>query len=248
VTESSTRLQLCGRFAVEIDGRPVDAALPGRRGRQLVALLAVRRPYPVGRAALVDALWPDADPGPAGAALVVLLSKTRAVLGRDVLTGRAEVALRLPAGARVDVEQAVRAGHEADAAAAQGRWVRAWPQALTAMFIARRPFLPTVEAAWVEEWRARLDLVHQRALAAYAQCCLGVGGGELAGAERAARRLIELVPVGETGYRLLMRAQAEQGDVAAALCTYERLRSVLRDELGVPPGPLVQELHAHLLG
>jgi DNA-binding SARP family transcriptional activator len=55
------------------------------------------------------------------------------------------------------------------------------------------------------------------------------------------------VPVGETGYRLLMRAQAEQGDVAAALCTYERLRSVLREELGVIPGPMVQDLHAHLL-
>ncbi|HEV7657374.1 MAG TPA: bacterial transcriptional activator domain-containing protein [Mycobacteriales bacterium] len=65
--------------------------------------------------------------------------------------------------------------------------------------------------------------------------------------ERAARRLIELVPVGETGYRLLMRAQADQGDVAAALCTYERLRAILRDELGVLPGPLSQDLHTHLL-
>ncbi len=159
------------------------------------------------------------------------------MLGRDVLVGRTEVALRLPPRARVDVEQALRAGQEAEAAVVQGQWRRAWPAALTALFISRRPFLPTVEAGWVDEWRDRLGLLHQRALASYAEACLGVGGGELAGAERAARRLVELVPVGETGYRLLMRAQAEQGDVAAALCAYARLRDVLRDELGVLPGP-----------
>jgi hypothetical protein len=50
------------------------------------------------------------------------------------------------------------------------------------------------------------------------------------------------------GYRLLMRAQADQGDVPAALITCERLRTVLREELGVAPGPLVQKLLAELLG
>jgi DNA-binding SARP family transcriptional activator len=242
-----SRIQLCGRFAAPRAARPVAAARRGRGGRLLVALLATRRPYPVTRGALVDTLWPGGDADAAGAALVVLLSKTRAVLGRDVLVGRTDVALRLPADARVDIELAVRAGHGAESAVAQGHWRRAWAPALTAQFITRRPFLPGVEAAWADGWRDRLGLVHQRALASYAEACLGVGGGERAGAERAARRLVELVPLGETGYRLLMRAQAEQGDVAAALCTYERLRGILRDELGVPPGPRTQDLHASLL-
>jgi DNA-binding SARP family transcriptional activator len=35
--------------------------------------------------------------------------------------------------------------------------------------------------------------------------------------------------------------------VAAALVTYERLRALLREELGVAPGPAVQELLARLL-
>jgi DNA-binding SARP family transcriptional activator len=34
---------------------------------------------------------------------------------------------------------------------------------------------------------------------------------------------------------------------AAALTTYERLRSVLREELGVAPGPLIQRLFGQLL-
>jgi len=50
------------------------------------------------------------------------------------------------------------------------------------------------------------------------------------------------------GYRLLMRAQADQGDIAAALVTHERLRTTLREELGVAPGPLIQQLLTDLLG
>jgi DNA-binding SARP family transcriptional activator len=247
VTEATTQLQLCGRFTVELDGRRVEDALPGRRGRLLVALLTVRRPYPVERATLVGALWPDTDGDAAAASLVVLLSKVRSVLGRDVLVGRTAVALQLPAGARVDVEVALAAVHEAESAVAQHQWSRAWSRALTAQFITRRAFLPNAEGGWIDEWRGRLDLVHQRALSYYAEACLGIGGSELGGAERAARRLVEQAPLSETGYRLLMRAQADQGDVAAALVTYERLRTVLREELGASPGPVVQALLTQLL-
>ena len=49
-------------------------------------------------------------------ALTVLLSKLRAVVGADVLTGRSEVRLTLPPDARVDVEQALAAVHRAESA------------------------------------------------------------------------------------------------------------------------------------
>ena len=76
---------------------------------------------------------------------------------------------------------------------------------------------------------------------------LGIGGAELGGAERAARQLIQLAPLAETGYRLLMRAQAEQGDIAAALGTYEQLRTALHEELAIAPGPQAQQLLTELL-
>jgi len=225
-----------------LNGRTVDAALPGRRGRLLVALLAVHRPYPVQRDTLIDGLWSSAGPDAGAAALTVLLSRCRSVLGRDTLVGRSSIALRLPPDAQIDVERALAAVHDAESAAAQHQWTRAWPAALTAAFITRRRFLPEADAPWAEEWRHRLTLVQQRALTYYAEACLALGG-----AERASRQLIELAPINETGYRLLMRAQADQGDIAAALFTYERLRSVLREELGVAPGPLIQQLLSQLL-
>lgn len=247
VTTPHSTLQLCGRFSVVLNGRPVDTALPGRRGRLLVALLAVHRPYPVERDTLIDGIWPDTSRDAAAAALTVLLSKCRSVMGRDTLVGRSSVALRLPPGAQVDVERALEAVHDAESAVAQHQWTRAWPAALTAAFITRRRFLPEADTGWAEEWRQRLDLVQQRALTYYTEACLGIGGTETGGAERAARHLIELAPISETGYRLLMRAQADQGDIAAALVTYERLRTLLREELGVAPGPLIQQLLGQLL-
>ncbi|MDT7613415.1 MAG: family transcriptional regulator, regulator of embCAB operon [Pseudonocardiales bacterium] len=247
MTLEGTHVQLCGRFSVVLNGSQLDPALPGRRARHLVALLAVQRPYSVERDTLLDALWPDARRDSAAVALTVLLSKCRAVLGRDTLTGRGAIALSLPSGARVDVEQALAAAHDAESAVAQHQWARAWPAALTALFITRRRFLPDSDAAWTEEWRRRLELVHHRTLAYYAETCLGLGGTERGAAERAARRLIELAPLSETGYRLLMRAQADQGDVAAALLTCQHLRTVLREELGIAPGPMVQELLTRLL-
>ena len=37
------RVQLCGRFVVEVDGARVEARLPGRRGRILFAYLVLHR-------------------------------------------------------------------------------------------------------------------------------------------------------------------------------------------------------------
>ncbi|MBV9921763.1 MAG: transcriptional regulator, partial [Pseudonocardia sp.] len=85
------RVQLCGTFAVELRGRDVTADLPGRQGRALFAYLALAHGHPVPRRALVDALWADAPPVSAAGALAALLSKLRAVVGPDVLRGRADL-------------------------------------------------------------------------------------------------------------------------------------------------------------
>ena len=45
-----------------------------------------------------------------------------------------------------------------------------------------------------------------------------------------------------------MRALAASGNVAEALAAYERLRILLREELGVDTGEAVQEEYVRLLG
>ncbi len=214
----------------------------------MFAYLALNRDRTVTRDELVDALWPYSAPTAAPAALTVLVSKSRAVLGAEVLSGRGELRLDLPPDARIDVEDALAAVHEAQSAIALGDWRRAWGPALRAQFIARRRLLPEHEAPWLDQWRRRLDDVHDRSLEAYAASCLGIGGTELPGAERAAQTLIARSPMRETGYALLMDALAAQGNVAEAMRVYDHARMTLNEELGITPGRAMQEAHARLLG
>ena len=242
-----SRIQLCGQFAVVAGGARIDAELPGRRGRLLLAYLAGHRRQPCTRGELVDALWPDGAGDAAAATLTVLLSRVRSLLGPETIRGRSALQLVLPADAIVDVELAAASLHEAESAVALTEWRRAWSAALAAQLAAGRTYLAEFDAAWIDAERHRLTLLHQAALAAYAEACLGLGGTELPGAERTARQLIALAPLSETGYRLLMLAQAARGNSSSALHTYELIRNLLAAELGVDPCAQLRELHRHLL-
>jgi DNA-binding SARP family transcriptional activator len=117
---ASTRIQLCGRFVLKVDGRRIEAGLPGRQGRLLFAYLALNRDRAATRDELVDSLWPQAAPAAAPSALTVLVSKVRATVGPEILSGRTELRLNLPPDARIDVEDCLAAVHEAQSAVALG--------------------------------------------------------------------------------------------------------------------------------
>lgn len=229
-----------------VDGQPAESRLPSRQGRLLVAYLAAYRAQPVERAVLLDALWPDGGAGAAGT-LTVLLSKARTLLAPAEIRGRRTLQLVLPTDSVVDLETAMTSLHSAESAVALRDWRRAWPATLAAQNVSRRRFLAEFEAPWIDEWRRQLDVIYERALACYGEACLGIGGTELPGAERAARRLVACAPLAETGHRLLMRALAARSDAAAALAVYGQLCQLLREELGVSPCPATQELHVRLL-
>jgi DNA-binding SARP family transcriptional activator len=242
-----TRIQLCGRLVAEVAGRQVQDALPGRQGRALFGYLVAHRHRAVTRDALVDALWPTRTPPSADSALSALLSGLRRALGDHALAGREQLRLLLPGDAWVDIEAAEDAIHRAQSAVAQGDSARAWGPSLAALFIARRGFMPGVDAPWADRLRRRVEDIHLSALECYSTAALGIGGGELPLAERAARELVAAAPYRESGYLLLMRALAAGGNVAEALRVYETVRGLLRDELGAAPGPALRAFQTELL-
>jgi len=245
--ERRIKAQICGRVAVELDGRRVERELPGRQGRLLFVYLAANRQRPVDRSELVDALWGGRPPSEADGALRVLLSKLRRILGETLLPAAGDVQLRLPRDAWIDLEVARDAIHRAESALALGEWERAWGAAQVAMFTARRGFLPGEEAPWIDELRRELDDLYLRSLECYGRASLEIGGTERAAAERCGRQLVARSPYHEAGHRLLMRALMAAGNSAEALHVYENLRRLLRRELGVAPNALTRELHASLL-
>jgi DNA-binding SARP family transcriptional activator len=244
---TKARIQLCGRLVAEIDGSRVEDTLPGRRGRMLFAYLVLNRGRALPRDELLLAGWGEDASAEVGNALSVLLSKLRHGLGADRLHGRAAVELLLPQETFVDVEAALEGAHRAESCIAEGRWVQAWGPAGIAYHVATRPFLTGLQALWIDEWRRRLEEVRVRGLECFAAAGLGLGGPALAQAEERARMLTELAPYRESGHRILMEALERRGNVAEALRAYELLRVLLRDELGVAPGPDVQAVHRRLL-
>jgi DNA-binding SARP family transcriptional activator len=244
---TTARVQLCGRFAVDINGSRIEGTLPGRRGRVLFAYLVLNRGREVPRDELLMAGWGEEAPIEAGNALSVLLSKLRHGLGADRLRGRTAVELLLPQATFVDVEAALEGAHRAESAIAEGRWAQAWGPAGIAYHVATRPFLTGLEAPWIDQWRRRLEEVRLRGLECFAAAGLGLGGAALAQAEERARMLTELAPYRETGHLILLEALERRGNVAEALRAYDRLRVLLREELGIAPSPTVQAVHRRLL-
>jgi SARP family transcriptional regulator, regulator of embCAB operon len=242
-----TRIQLCGPTVIERGGERLDCRLPGRQGRLLFAYLVLNRHRLTSRDELVEALWPRQLPSASEAGLNALISKLRKILGPGVLDGRSSVRLRLEEDARVDVEVATEAVHRAQSQVALGEWRRAWGPSLVALFVADREFLPGEDAPWIDEQRSELAEVRLWALEAYAAAALGTGGTELPAAVRAGRQLGRLVPLRESGYQLLMRALACEGNVAEALRVYTNLCEVLRSELGVSPCATTQVVYDKLL-
>jgi DNA-binding SARP family transcriptional activator len=243
-----TRIQLCGRFVARLDGRRVEEALPGDKGQLLFAYLVLNRLRQIDRDELLIAVYGEAAGPGHRPRLSVLLSKLRRVVGPELLTGRAQIELVLPADAFVDVEAAVEALHRAESHVANGEWAEAWGPSGVAYHVASRALLQGHDHPWLDEFRRRLDDVRLRGLECFAAARLGLGGPTLPQAADCARRLIELAPFRETGHLILMEVLERRGNVAEALRVYDRLRLLLREELGIAPSPAVQSVYRRLLG
>ncbi len=242
---AETRIQICGRVVAEVGGRRVEGELPGRQGRVLFVYLVLNRLRPAPRDELVEAVWPDAPPANVESALSALLSKLRRVVE---LEGRSQVRVLLPADAWIDLDAAREALHRAESDVARSAWHDAWGPVRVAQHVAARGFLPGESAPWIETERRALEGIELRSLELSAHACLHIGGSELDTAERSARALVAKAPFRESGHRLLMEILAARANRAEALQVYERLRLLLRDELGAAPSPETQELHRRLLG
>ncbi len=242
-----TRIQLCGRLSVEIDGVQISERLRGKQVPLLLAYLVLNRARHVGRDELIDALWPEEPPVSQDAALRTLLSRLRSSLGSETLAGRDELILTLPEPVWIDVEAAAAEVSRALDALTRGDARRAWALAQVPLNIASRGLLPGAQATWLEAPRRELEDVRQQALEVIGRAGLVMGGTQLQSAERAARTLIETEPYRESGYVLLMEALAARGNIAEALRVFDGLRTLLRDELGTNPSPEAIAAHERLL-
>ncbi|HYI18930.1 MAG TPA: AAA family ATPase [Solirubrobacteraceae bacterium] len=243
------RVHLCGRLQLEWDGERLDAGLPGRQGRLLLAFLTLHRDRLVRRDELVEALWPDEiAPSQGDALLRPLLSRLRRALGDpDRLEGRRELAVGFPEDTWVDRESVRDAVRRSGAAYGAGDARAGWDAARDALAIAERGLLPGLEADWLGPFRAELEEQRIQLLETTARAGAQLGHGELPAAEEAARRAVEAAPFRESARVALLDVLRRRGNVAEALVAFDEFRLFLRDELGTPPGRDLIALHEDLL-
>lgn len=231
---------------VRVSGPDDEVRVPrGTRATALVVLLALGGPRGLSSASLVDRLWQDSLPADPRAALQNLVSRLRAVAGREVVrateTGYAlgvtsDLALARDglATARHELVAGAATAASATAERALGLWAGAPGGDLDGgEFAAVARELATV----AERCRDELREVRRDAAEAAGQHAVVA---ELAGADVAAD------PTDEDAARALMGALGGLGRPAEALRVFTRLRSVLVRELASDPGPATTALYERL--
>ena len=219
-------------------GLPVPPPMP----RALLGLLALRPGSPALVDEIIDGLWADAPPESARNVVQVYVSSLRRMLGRDVISSGPGGYL-LDAAARVDAvefEHGLRAGlHAAGGPAvvadALGRALGLW----------RGEPLADVEAPFAEGQRTRLTELRLSAVEARADAGLACGRqDELV---RELEGWVARYPLREVLWAQLITALDRCGRQADALAAYQRVRVVLREELGADPGEQLQRAHRDVL-
>ena len=200
------------------------------RSVALVAYLVVHAGLAQPRRLIAGLFWPDSTDAQALTNLRRELHQLRHVLGELpslAVTGR-DLCWHDTPTSRVDVRE-FDVARRAALAAGDDRGVLAHAHAALAAY--RGELLPGLADDWVLAARAELD----RQCVELCDLICRTPPGDSGAALAAARRRIRLRPLEETGYRTLMKLQADAGDRAGAVSTYHRCASVLERELGVVP-------------
>lgn len=249
VEDARLRLSVLGEVSAEYDGTRLD--LGGRRQRGVLALLAVARGDVVPTETMIDSLWGAEPPPSAPGALHAYVSRLRSRLepGRAarskatvVVSEGTGYVLRLPRNA-VDAWHFEDHVDEGERAGTPKERVRRLTEALD---LWRGPaFAEYADQPWAEPEVARLSqlrvLARERLLAARLDC------GESAVLVPALEALVAEEPLREERWRLLALALYRANRQSDALAALRRARKHLVGELGVDPGPDLQELEAAIL-
>jgi predicted ATPase/DNA-binding SARP family transcriptional activator/Tfp pilus assembly protein PilF len=228
-------LRLFGPFDVRLDGKPLPS-FRTRKGQWLLALLALRGGKAVDRSWLAATLWPDAEESRALFYLRRELSDVRRALGSQaqrIQSPSPQMLVLDLDGVDVDVltfDEGIRDGGEEQLAAA----VRTYTG----------PLLEGCTEEWIEPERRARDEEFLNAATRAAE--LAIIRGDFDGAAMIARQAVAADPLRESAQRLLIRALAESGDLAAAALQYRKLRLLLKKQLGVEPEAQTREEFARI--
>jgi DNA-binding SARP family transcriptional activator/TolB-like protein len=219
------------------DGQPLGGAASQKRALALLALLAVAGDSGLSRDKIVALLWPESDEERARHSLTQLLYAARRAVGIDDL-------FAINGDVRLNAQQITSDVQEMETALDA--------EALeTAAMVYQGPFLDgfyVAGSAAFEQWAEaeRLRLAGRAAAAVERLGDAAESGGDARSAVEWRRRLVALRPFDSRATVKLMTSLAAVGDRAGALQHASIHTTLLREELGIDPDPVVAELAERL--
>jgi DNA-binding SARP family transcriptional activator/ABC-type branched-subunit amino acid transport system substrate-binding protein len=232
------RFGILGPLEVWADGQKLP--LGGGRQRALLLLLLLHPNEVVATDRLIDALWEGAPPPTANKVVQNSVVRLRRSLGDGALLTRpGGYLLRVGTTDAAEFERAVdQARDQAPAGAA-----RTLREALALW--RGRPLADVEYEQWAQAEIGRLEELRLSAVEERVEAELQLGEHDRLTAELTA--LVGEQPFRERLCAQLMLALYRSGRQADALETYADARRRLRDELGIEPGPELQELQRRIL-
>jgi DNA-binding SARP family transcriptional activator len=226
------------------DGSEVDLGSPQQRA--VLAVLLLRAEAHVPAEAIVDALWPEDPPRSAVGTVRTYVYRLRRLLGGEELirsAGNAYV-LALPRDA-LDVARFRRAVERAQRARADGDVALAAEHLHEGLDLWHGPPLAGIQGRFAETQRALLE--EQWLTATEDSLDSDLELGKHAEVIPALTTLADENPYRERLRALLMLALYRAGRQAEALAAFDRARRLLREELGIEPGPRMRDLQLRIL-
>jgi DNA-binding SARP family transcriptional activator/tetratricopeptide (TPR) repeat protein len=238
------QVRVLGPVEVDVNGRTVTIRRRQERGLLAVLALDCGRLVPVER--LTDLIWHGSPPADARAALQAMVSHLRAALDdqdaarRLVARGNAYLLDLDPACIDVHLFRSLLTRAEAaadpqDRAGCLGQALRLW----------RGPSLAGTDPRLRARLAPALDDQHVAAELDWLAARLDVG--EYDGVLEPLTRLVADHPLAERPRELLMLTLHRAGRSGAALAVFRQGRAVLREELGLDPGPRLRAIEAQIL-
>lgn len=246
--QARLRFALLGPLVV-LDGAEAPITLSGPRLRVLLAALLLHANAPVLLDELADTVWEGAPPRGANATLRTHITRLRRTLGpaaREQIVAHEPGYLIQVDESELDVLRFEALCRTASAAFQAGAWDETSAAAVRALElwraaplvdvpnrVLRDGFVPRLEqlrlAVLEERIEAELHLGHHRRLAPEIQA------------------LVDRHPFRERFHGQLMLSLYRSGRRAEALEAYQNARRLLTSELGIDPGPEIQDLHRDIL-
>lgn len=242
---------LLGGASFSVDGAVIRSDL-GPAGRLLACYLFEFMGRPHRRERLADLFWGEMEPDKARSAMNTAVWRIRKMLdlggkgnGRRLVTIGEDVLLEPSNSVQVDT-QALQALAKRAMGKPQGINLTVVDEGEigTAIDSYCGPFLDGDDGDWVLQERERLHGIFVRSTQELMRCAARRGEHERA--LEYGQKIIESDPLRESVQRDVMLLLVLSGQQAKALVAYQKLRSVLKADLGIEPMPDTKRLHQEI--